>query len=100
MQNIPINILTTVKNISLAIKKLKSNTIFKSPLNMTDQQIEMVNDYAFCKETAAKSKDEIHLLLAQSRASKIYYRMKIYLTNNFLFQKACKKHFSRRFNYF
>ena len=91
MQDAKINILTTVKNISLAIKKLKSNTIFKSPINMTDQQIEMVNDYAFCKETAAKSKDEIHLLLAQSRAAKMYYRMKIYLTNSFLFQKACKK---------
>ena len=79
-----------MKNVTLAIKKLKSNTIFKSPHSLTDQQIEMVNDYAFWKEITIKSKDEIRLLLARSKAVRIFYKMKIHLTKSFFFQKARK----------
>ena len=71
----------------MAVKKLKSNTIFKSPRYITDKQIDIMNDYAFCKDNTVKSKDEIRLLLAHTKASRIYYRWKIYLTNSFLFQK-------------
>jgi len=87
---IPINLLTTVKNVSIAIKKLKNNTVFKSPKNLTDQQIEILNDYAFCKENTVQSKDDFKLLLAQSMASRIYYKFKIYVTHSWLFQKGSK----------
>ena len=82
--------LTTVKNVSIAIKKLKNNTVFKNPETITDQQIEIVNDLAFCKENTMQSKDDFKLLLAQSMVSRIYYKFKIYVTHSWLFQKGSK----------
>ena len=75
----------------MVINKLKNNTMFKSPKHITDQQINLVNDYAFWKENTVQSKDEIKLLLAQTKASRIYYKYKIYIGNSYLFQKASKK---------
>ena len=74
----------------MAIKKLKNNSGFKSPKHITDQQIEFVNDDAYWKEHNVKSKDELKLLLAQSKASLIYYKFKIFLNNSYIFQKGSK----------
>ena len=74
----------------MAIKKLKNNSGFKSPKHITDQQIEFVNDDAYWKEHNVKSKDELKLLLSQSKGSRIYYKCKIFLHDNYLFQKGSK----------
>ena len=76
----------------MAIKKLKNNSGFKSPKHITDQQIELVNDYAYWKEKNVKSIDELKLLLSQSKASRIYYKCKIFLNDSCLFQKGSKKY--------
>ena len=89
-----------MKNVSIALRKLKNNTVFKSHKNLTDDQIEIVNDYAFCKENIVQSKDELKLLLAQSMASRIYYKFKIYITHSYLFQKGSKYIFFFLFNNF
>ena len=73
---------------SSAIKKLKNHTIFKSPKNLTDNQISILNDATFCKDNTVKSKDEIRLLLTTNRAVKLYYRFKIYLISSYLCQKS------------
>ena len=88
-----INILTTFKNVTVALKKLKDNTIFKSPKYMTDQHISIVNDYAFCSDNAVQTKDEIRLILANSKASRMYYKLKIYVSSSLIFQRACIKFF-------
>ena len=72
----------------MAIKKLKGNTIFKSSKYLTENQIDIVNDNAFCHDKVFQSKDQIRLLLAKSKASRMFYKWKIYIINSLLFQKA------------
>lgn len=86
-----INVLTTIKNITLALKNLKDNTFFRNPKSLTDEQIELINDAAYCKEHSKKSNDEIKLLLAQTKYAKLYYRTKIYLKSSYVYQKTSKK---------
>ena len=72
----------------MAFKKLKGNTIFKSSKYLTENQIDIVNDNAFCHDNVFQSKDQIRLLLAKSKASRMFYKWKIYIINSLLFQKS------------
>ena len=92
MQNSSINsLLKTMKNVKLAFRKLKGNTFMGSQRHITDEKIEIVNDYSFFRANTVQSKDEMALSVAQSKASRFYYRWKIYITNSFLFHKICIK---------
>ena len=97
------NVMKTMKNVRIAFAKFKSNIILWG--HITDEKIDIVNDYSFVKDITVQSKDEIGLILAHSRVSRIYYQWKIHITDSFVFHKICtfnifsKKKFISFFNF-
>lgn len=76
----PRNILIIIKNISVAINKLRNRTKFKPIKYLESEQIELIGDKAFFpQQNENLNKEMIKMLLSKNIFSIYFYKIKIFI---------------------